>query len=397
MGNFTSGAAGSLVSGVLGIISNSKTNAANAEINRSNQRFQHAEAELAYRRQRQLIQEQNQYNSYSNQRQLMENAGYNPYNLVGGTAGTAVSSSSTNAPQAGSPSAVPMQQLDAATIGALSDAALKAAQVRNLDQDTNKLKMDESFVKVQKDYQEFANTLFKDYGRLEKNIYLNLADAQRAYYDGMRNFNNIQSDLAHYDLKTIKPAEFANIVADTSSKRFQSALYEAETAKTDAERKTILRKCAFEISLMQAQARSYIEQANLFHQQSLGQGISNELWGLGGLFRSRTETENNILNNDYELSGMHLLRSYHDQSLWSQNIHDYDKVFKETLRGEVERATQSADWARRRNIPIVEFFFDTFDEVGHMWSGAGLYQLGQSGYNSYKFSNRPPIGFRNSK
>lgn len=64
-------------------------------------------ATVAFNRQNYLIDKQNDYNSYGNQRKLMEEAGYNPNLMASGSAGSAVSNSSTAAPQAAT--ATPMQ------------------------------------------------------------------------------------------------------------------------------------------------------------------------------------------------------------------------------------------------------------------------------------------------
>lgn len=133
----------SLFSSIFGAKSQSSTNKMNYLINRENQIFSDQQATLSYNRQRTLIREQNEYNSYANQRKLMEEGGFNPYNLVGSAGGTAVSSSSTQAPQASQPSPIAMQayKLDLAAAFAsiqnsLSDAALKQAQARNIEAGT---------------------------------------------------------------------------------------------------------------------------------------------------------------------------------------------------------------------------------------------------------------------
>lgn len=140
------GLLGSGISAASNVAAVNATNRANMAINKMNNQFNHDENTLAYQRQRQLINEQNEYNSYSNQRSLMEQAGYNPNSLVGSTAGTAVSSSSTNtnAAQAASPIAMQAAKLDlansfAAIQSTLSQAALNDAQARNLDANTNEI------------------------------------------------------------------------------------------------------------------------------------------------------------------------------------------------------------------------------------------------------------------
>lgn len=90
------GLIGSGLNAIANIFNQNQINKANMAMQNKQLQFNHDEAALAYQRQRSLIAEQNEYNSFSNQRQLMEQAGYNPNSLVGGTAGTAVSSGSTS-------------------------------------------------------------------------------------------------------------------------------------------------------------------------------------------------------------------------------------------------------------------------------------------------------------
>lgn len=98
------GAGSSLLNGVMGLF----TNNANKKENRRQREFAHNEAELQFQRQQQLINQQNEYNSFSNQRKLMEEAGYNPNQFVGNNAGTAVSQGGS-AQGAATPGVMPMQ------------------------------------------------------------------------------------------------------------------------------------------------------------------------------------------------------------------------------------------------------------------------------------------------
>lgn len=104
-------------SSLINLFGQHQTNKTNLKINEMNNRFNEAESYKAYMRQRSLIAEQNQYNSYENQRALMEAAGYNPNSLVGGTAGTAVSTGSTSSTpaSAASPLAAQFQKIDLAS------------------------------------------------------------------------------------------------------------------------------------------------------------------------------------------------------------------------------------------------------------------------------------------
>ena len=89
------GMIGSAISAITGAVSQNHANKVNQRENQKDRDFQHKEAELSFQRQKQLIDQQNQYNSYSNQRKLAEQAGLNPNRIFDqGAAGIATSSSS---------------------------------------------------------------------------------------------------------------------------------------------------------------------------------------------------------------------------------------------------------------------------------------------------------------
>ncbi len=136
------GGVGSLIGSLFSSGSNAAavnaTNRANMAINKMNNQFNHDENTLAYNRQRQLISEQNEYNSFANQRKLMEQAGYNPNNLVGGTAGTAVSSSSTATNAASAAPSHAMQAPDLSALGNIANIGLTVAQTKLMEAQASK-------------------------------------------------------------------------------------------------------------------------------------------------------------------------------------------------------------------------------------------------------------------
>lgn len=135
------GAGSSLLNGVMGLF----TNNANKKENRRQREFAHNEAELQFQRQQQLINQQNEYNSFSNQRKLMEEAGYNPNQFVGNNAGTAISQGGS-AQGAATPGVMPMQSpqfnfaRDIADLKAVySQTALNNAQASKLIAETKEI------------------------------------------------------------------------------------------------------------------------------------------------------------------------------------------------------------------------------------------------------------------
>lgn len=227
------GAGSSLIGNIGNWFSQRSTNKMNYRMFREGQQFSHDEATLAYQRQRALINEQNEYNSYSNQRSLMEEAGYNPNMLVGSTAGTATSTSSTNAPQAAQPSPIAMQaaRLDLAgqfaqVQSALADAKLKDIQVGKVVEDT-------TGQKLQNDYQTIANDLYKRYGEIERTLGVDSQNITNALAQSQTDLNRISGQLAQYDLSVMKPQEFLKLSADTVVSETMSAFYDTLRRRND--------------------------------------------------------------------------------------------------------------------------------------------------------------------
>lgn len=227
------GAGSSLLGNVFNWASQRSTNRWNYRMFREGQQFSHDEAALSFQRQRQLINEQNEYNSYSNQRSLMEAAGYNPNMLVGSTAGTATSSSSTNAPQAAQPSPIAMQaaRLDLAgqfaqVQSALADAKLKDVQVSQVLENTQGQKL-------QNDYQSIANDLYSRYGDIERTLGISSMEITNSLNKAQTDLTEVSAKLAQYDLNTMKPQEFLKLSADTLVSQVMSEYYDTLRRRTE--------------------------------------------------------------------------------------------------------------------------------------------------------------------
>lgn len=266
---------GSAVSSLGNFFSNERTNAQNERINERNIQASKEAATTAFNRQRQLIQEQNEYNSYANQRKLMQEAGYNPNSLVSGSAGTAVSSGSTNAPQAEIPSPIPMQaakfQLaqDFANIkSVLADAKLKEAQTEKTNSET-------TGQQLQNDWQVVANDIQKDFGRLKAEYDLNESDSRRALNDSQRLVQNTQWSLNMDELYNMRPNEAAKLISSSLVDKSQSLLNEAMAAKTDQERDLLLKNYVLQCRIAASTiALNYAQAANTRNNTAL--------WSNGG-------------------------------------------------------------------------------------------------------------------
>ena len=120
-------AGSSLVGGIINGIGQKKTNEMNMKINQMNNEFNERmlDKQLAY--QEQMWNKTNEYNSASNQRARLEEAGLNPYMMMsGGNAGTATSQSGGSASAA---SPISMQNAGAAAVQGMSQVGQFATQV----------------------------------------------------------------------------------------------------------------------------------------------------------------------------------------------------------------------------------------------------------------------------
>lgn len=258
------GLIGSLFNGVLNYESQQNTNAANYRINERNINAAKEAATTAFNRQRQLIQEQNEYNSFSNQRKLMEEAGYNPNSLVGGAAGSAVSSGSTNAPQAEIPSPIPMQAAkfqfaqDFANIkSVLADAKLKEAQTEKTNSET-------VGQNIENDFNTIQTVLQSKWGDIEREYNLNELDSRRALNDAQRYVQNSVSSLNMDELYNMRPKEAAKVVADTLTSQSQSLLNQIQAAKTQEEKELLAKRYALDLRIAASTiALNYAQSYNL--------------------------------------------------------------------------------------------------------------------------------------
>lgn len=138
---FNAGNAGDLALGIGGLIAgaraNKRTNETNMRINQMNNEFNERMMEKQMAWNEEMWNKQNEYNTASNQRARLEQAGLNPYLMMnGGSAGVASSSNSASAASASSP--IPMQAWKpdtsslSAAFGRLSDQMYKQSYMDEL-------------------------------------------------------------------------------------------------------------------------------------------------------------------------------------------------------------------------------------------------------------------------
>lgn len=272
----------SLLGGIGSLFSKTNSNKQNAIENQKDRDFQHQEAELAYQRQRGLIDEQNQYNSFANQRRLAEQAGLNPYRLFGdggSASGIAQSQGSTDAPQASGVTGRSFQPvLSAQDIQASSSAALNFAQAKLTNHQMGLTDANTRLVQMQGTMQEMQNNIFDKYGEYEKILGLKESDARVAFTDAQTSLTKINEKLSKYNLEEMLPEQVSNIIADTILKYSQSYLNDSLRFKSDQEREQAQKIFPVQTALLTATiAREYATAYNQ-RQQGYQSGVMGSLY-----------------------------------------------------------------------------------------------------------------------
>lgn len=224
--------ASSLIGGLFGNHAQSEANKANAEENEKNRQFNAQQADLSYQRQRTLISEQREYDSAVNQRKRLEEAGFNPYNMMDGSnVGTTQNMSAPSA--ASAPSPIPMQ---AQRYEWLQNMAMQAAQIRNIDSQTAKNQSDAA-----RSSGELENVQARTAGQIIQNEanskYLgslmksgiNLNDAQSSLSDFQRINDGIRVTLEQQRFNTMMPLEASKLAASTIVDQMNAANIDINT------------------------------------------------------------------------------------------------------------------------------------------------------------------------
>lgn len=270
----------SLLGGIGSLFSKKDSNKQNAIENQKDRDFQHQEAELAYLRQRGLIDEQNRYNSFSNQRRLAEQAGLNPYRLFDqGASGISSSSGSTDAPQASGVTGRSFQPvLSAQDIQASSAAALNFAQAKLTNHQMGLTDANTRLVQMQGNMQEMENFIFGKYGEYEKILGLKESDARVAFTDSQTALTKINEKLSKYNLEEMLPEQVSNVISDTILKYSQSYLNDSLRFKSDQEREQAQKMFPLQVALLAATiSREYATAYNQ-RQQGYQSGVMGSLY-----------------------------------------------------------------------------------------------------------------------
>lgn len=279
--------AGSLIGGLFGKSENDSNNEAIAAENEKNRQFSHDEAVLAHNRQLEIMDKQNAWNSYSNQRKLLQSAGYNPNALFNSASTLSASSGASGGAQASSPS-VGYPSAYRFDPGVLSDVVLKFAQAKNIDADTKNIDADTKKKELDAIGQDLQNSYQKVVNKfLESNIKLDMdkKDADRALADAQRLATHTSQMLDFDELHNLRPNQVAKTIAETNASNSSALLSKAQAAKTDTERDYIVKDYIL---------RTYIAAATVadLYSQKQFRDTQNTLWQPEGVLYQGSYNEN---------------------------------------------------------------------------------------------------------
>lgn len=267
--------------------------------NERNRQFAHNEAELSYERQKSLMNMEASYNSPANQRRLMEEAGYNPNALFGGSYNGTVSSASSAAQATpGGQSSLPGVQMDLSGVAALITAQSNA---KKADAETKFYESQTIGTDIENQINEIRSSWWKDHGREMLDIGLDQADADRALTDAQRLLTNSSTSLNLDELGALRPREAANLAADTFLKESQTKLNEILAIDNVKERELKLKQYALELrvagsvmALNYANANAANAQARLYNSQTSQNWLTYSQSLPGGLLYNKLANENNV-------------------------------------------------------------------------------------------------------
>lgn len=304
--NFNSmGIFGNLISGGLGILGNKFNNDAIAKENERNRQWQSEQATIAFNRQRQLTKEQNEWNSYKNQRKLMEQAGYNPNLMVSGTAGVAQSNSSTNAPQANTPvTGMPSSVMSPEVINTLANASLLDSERRKNDAETGRINQDTINARLDAIGKDLENNFLKQFGKLKWELQLNQLSADAAFKDSQRWLNVENEKLTNFIRTVSSPVELGRVLADTFRIQADTDLKKADAAKSETEAWSIVKNVGFTGLVAASTASANWAQAGYYNQMTANIRPGGVEWNLKAnqswMYKKMGQNfHSNALNTDF--------------------------------------------------------------------------------------------------
>lgn len=351
------GAVGAAVGAIGSLIGNSQNNTANANLNYENRKWQEKQATVSYERQRQMQAAQNEYNSAPHQRKLLEQAGFNPNSMVNG--GSYSTASNATAPQAGTPSTIPMQSVTPELAQIASSFALNMSQARKNNAEAKEVDSRTEGQDLQNSWQSMQNHLFSKYGEIEKQLQLNSMDSARAVSDAQRLLYRSQDQLNFNELVQMRPKQADLMVAETLANNSRAYLDRIEAAKTDEERKYISKNFALQSAIAVATISNLRAQA--YQATTMG-----DAWSPNGVLHAGKRIENMRSSLDYEQYSRiydETIDSY-VESLKNANMVSSDK----NERRIVKDWSDVSNWMHNLKATL---YYQQLDELGTVLGGTG--------------------------
>lgn len=229
------------------------------------------------------------WNSYKNQRRLLEEAGYNPNALFNSASTLSASNGSASAPSGSTPSTgyptAPRFDIDPGLINVFADARLKESQAKNIDANTSKTESETIGQDLQNSYQRVVNSIYEKYGEQDFKLDMDLKDSQRSLNDGQRLATHVVQMLGTDELFNIRPKEAAKLISETSASEASARLSDAQSAKTDTEREYIAKDYIL---------RSFVAAATVadLYSQKQFRDTQDSLWQPEGILYQGSYNEN---------------------------------------------------------------------------------------------------------
>lgn len=307
------------IGGVFSVFSNLFGANQQRKENARNRQFAHDEAVLAHERNLELTDKLNEWNSFGNQRKLLQEAGYNPNALLGQGGAIARGSSVTGSSQASNPSqgSVGHPLLDPAMITALSQATLNNAQAEKTDSEKHLIDLQTTQQDIQNQIGQIKLGLEKKFAEVEKQLQLQKIDWDIAVASATEASLKVDKQLKFNELTSLRPLQAMKLVADTIETNTSATLNQALAAKTDQERQQAVAMHFATLGLVAANtAKSYAD-ANKANTDA-----NNWTAGSGILWRNA--------NNDYWLGHHDVNTSTLENAIYQQILRDYQADIKNT-------------------------------------------------------------------
>ena len=284
-----------LLSGIVGAVGNIFTtgmnNRAQAKEAEKNRQFNAQEAQKNRDWQEKMVGEERAYNDPSNQRKLMEAAGYNPNVLASGMAGSSVSSSASASGAQASSSSIP--NFSPVGYGAMQDFAnlkLTDSQADLNEAQAKKVSSETTGQDISNTMANFQSMLLEKYGEVEKTLGISAQRLSNNLTEIQTSVQSMTDKLMRFDLDNLSPKRVAALAAQIAKDNASAELASSQAAKTDREIHFMATEIGIKTGLYFAQLRNLEfqnkqlgasslllgKQADYVQSQTYGQRLANK-------------------------------------------------------------------------------------------------------------------------